>query len=207
MKNLSDFIDLLRREGELKEISVSVDSKLEITEIYDRVVKRGGPALLFNNVLGFSMPLLINAFGSEKRIGLALGVKHPNEIADRISSFFDMKSPDSFYNKLKLLPKLKELSNFAPKIIKKAACQEVVVTKGPMLDQLPIPICWPNDGGPYITLPLVVTKNPETGVRNLGMYRMQVYDNQSTGMRWQIHKDGAENYRKERAGKNNKMDG
>jgi len=205
-KNLQEFIELLRREGELKEIHVEVDPILEVTEIYDRVVKQGGPALLFHNVKGSSMPLLINAFGSQKRTSLALGVGHPNEIANRISSLMEGKSPDSFFEKLKFLPKLKEISNIAPKLVSKAPCQEVVLTDGPMLDLLPVIQCWPKDAGKFITLPIVVTKNPETKIRNVGLYRMQIYDNRSTGMHWQVHKDGAEHFRRERAGGRKRME-
>ena len=182
MNNLTDFINLLQKEGELKEIDAEVDPALEITEIYERIAKQGGPALLFNRVKGFDIPLLINAFGSQKRIGLALGVRHPDEIAARISSFFGIRSPDSFFDKLKLLPKLKELSHLAPKMARNAPCQEIKIKEGLILDRLPVLKCWPKDGGRYLTLPLVVTKDPETGIRNMGMYRMQVYDNRTTGM-------------------------
>ncbi len=206
MKNLSEFISSLKKAGELKEINAEVDPTLEITEICDRVVKNNGPALLFNKVKGYSIPVLINAFGSKKRTSLALEVNHPNEIADRIDSFLGVKSPDSFFDKLKLLPKLKELAHLAPKIVKSAPCQEVQLKEGPLLDRLPVLKCWPEDGGPFVTLPLVVTKDPETGIRNIGMYRMQVFDNQSTGMHWQIHKDGAENYRKEKKNQSGRME-
>lgn len=196
MENLSDFIDLLQKEGELKEIDAEVDSVLEITEIYDRVVKKDGPALLFNNVKGYELPLLINAFGSTKRMSMALGVKHPDEIAARILALLSIKSPESFFDKLKFLSKVKEFSHFSPKLVRSAPCQDIQIKEGLLLDRLPVPKCWPKDGGRYLTLPLVVTKNPETGIRNVGMYRMQVYDNRTTGMHWQVHKDGAENYRK-----------
>lgn len=195
MKNLSEFIDLLKKSGELKEISAEVDPELEITEIYNRVVKDNGPALLFRKVKGSEFPVLINAFGSKKRIAMALGVLDVNDIAGRVSALLDLKAPNSFFDKLKMLPKLKELSHLAPKLVKNAPCQEIEIREGPMLDRLPVLKCWPQDGGRYLTLPLVVTKNPETGVRNLGMYRMQIFDNQTTGMHWQIHKDGAENAR------------
>ena len=206
LRNLQQFIDTLRQDGELQEIHTEVDPILEITEIYDRVVKQGGPALLFHKVKGSSVPLLINAFGSEKRISRALGVNHPNDIAKRIASLTDTKTPDSFFEKLKMLPKLGEIANVAPKLVSAAPCQEVVIKDGPMLDLLPIIQCWPQDAGRFITLPIVVTKNPETKVRNVGLYRMQVYDNQTTGMHWQVHKDGAEHWRRERAGNRDRME-
>jgi len=206
MRNLSEFIDLLRSENELLEIRTEVDPILEVAEIYDRVVKSGGPALLFRNVKGSSQPLLINAFGSPRRISLALGVNHPDDIAKRMSSLLDSRSPDSFWEKLKFLPKLGELARIAPKVVQTAPCQEIVIEKGPMLDLLPIIQCWPHDAGRFITLPIVVTKNPDTGVRNVGLYRMQVYDNQTTGMHWQVHKDGAEHFRRERSGGRDRME-
>ncbi len=206
MRNLSEFIDLLRSQGELLEITAEVDPVLEVTEIYDRVVKAGGPALLFKNVKGSRHPLLINAFGSLRRTSLALGVAHPDEIAKRMNGLLDSKTPDSLWEKLKFIPKLGELAQIAPRIVKSAPCQEVVIERGPMLDLLPIIQCWPNDAGRFITLPIVVTKNPETQVRNVGLYRMQVYDDQTTGMHWQVHKDGAEHWRRERAGGRERME-
>ena len=195
-RNLSEFIDLLKREGELREITAEVDPVLEITEIYDRVVRSEGPALLFTNVKGSKMPLLINTFGSMKRMNLLFGVTNVDEVAARINSFLEMQAPTGFMDKLKMIPKLGELGALVPKTVKSGACQEVVVTDGAMIDQLPVIQCWPKDGGKFITFPMVITRDPETGRRNVGLYRMHVYDNQTTGMHWQIHKDGAEHYRR-----------
>lgn len=197
-KDLRDFIKVLREAGELVEISASVDPVLEITEIYDRVVKANGPALLFTNVKGSSLPLVINLFGSFRRMAMALGVQDISEIASRVRSFMDLKPPQGLLAKLIMIPRLAELNAVLPKIVSQAPCQERVIQagEGKMLDQLPILQCWPRDGGKFITFPLVITKDPETGIRNVGLYRMHVYDDKTTGMHWQIHKDGAEHFRK-----------
>lgn len=196
-KDLQGFIERLRRENEIKEIEAEVDPVLEITEIYDRIIKKEGPALLFRSVKGSSIPLAINLFGSHKRTALALGGTG-DEIAARIESFTDMKAPEGLLDKVKMIPKLGELSAIAPKTVGSGACQEVVIKagEGPMLDKLPVIQCWPDDGGKFITLPTVISRDPETGKRNVGLYRMHVYDNQTTGMHWQIHKDGADHFRK-----------
>jgi len=201
-KNLGEFLKVLREEGELVEIKAPVDPVLEVTEIYDRVVKKEGPALLFKNIRGSSMPLAINLFGSPKRMSLALGVKDISEIAQRIQSFLDLKPPQGLFEKLAMIPKLSELNAVLPKLVKRAPCQEKVILagEGKMLDLLPLIQCWPKDGGKFITFPLVITKDPETNRRNLGLYRMHVYDDRTTGMHWQIHKDGAEHFRKLRKG-------
>lgn len=199
-RNLRQFLDLLRRSGEFREISAEVDSELEITEIYDRVVKQAGPALFFKNVRNSSIPLLINLFGSEKRMNLVLGVKGTNEAVRRIQDFLESKPPQTFLEKLAFIPKLKQLDSLATKTVSQAPSQEVVLTDGPMLDLLPVQKCWPKDGGRFITFPLVITRDPETGRRNVGLYRMHVYDNRTTGMHWQIHKDGAEHYRRLKTG-------
>lgn len=194
--DLRQFLGLLRKEGELKEISVEVDPELEITEIYDRVVKEAGPALLFQTVKGSSIPLAINLFGSQKRMDLLLGGKGSEGVAEKIRSLFEQKPPQNFFEKLAFLPKLRELDVLIPKVVSSGACQEVVRLDGPMIDLLPVQKCWPDDGGKFITFPLVITKDPHSGKRNVGLYRMHVYDNRTTGMHWQIHKDGAEHYRK-----------
>ncbi len=198
--DLRSYLELLKRAGELHEVTASVDPELELTEIYDRVVKSKGPALLFKNVKGSKIPLAINLFGSVKRMNLLFGVKDVEDIAKRINQFLDSKPPQTFIEKLQFLPKLKELDALNTKIVSSGACQEVVITNGPMLDLLPVQKCWPDDGGRFITFPLVITKDPETGKRNVGLYRMHVYDNQTTGMHWQIHKDGAEHYRRLKKG-------
>ena len=197
-KNLGEFLEKLREAGELVEIQASVDPVLEVTEIYDRVVKKEGPALLFTNVRGSTVPLVINLYGSAKRMSMALGVSDISEIAARIRSFFELKPPQNLLEKLAMIPKLSELHAVLPKFVKHAPCQEKVILsgEGKMLDALPLIQCWPKDGGKFITLPLVITKDPETNKRNLGLYRMHVYDDKTTGMHWQIHKDGAEHFRK-----------
>ena len=206
-KNLQEFIDKLESMGELKRITVEVDPDLEITEIADRVSKNHGPALLFENVKGSEYPLLINAFGSFKRMELALNTDSLDDIAAKIEKLLALQPPKGIMEKFKMLFTLKELADLTPKTVKKAACHEVVHMKKegeslPLLDLLPIQKCWPDDGGPFITLPLVVTKDLDTGIQNLGMYRMQKYDNESTGMHWQYNKDGARHYEKyKKAGK------
>src|SRR3989338_2095169 len=199
-RDLREFLHLLRESGELKEVNVHVDPELEMTEVYDRVVKKEGPALFFKNVKGSDIPLAINLFGSTKRMNLALGVRDIQEVADRFSAFLDAKPPEGVVEKIKFIPKLLELNALNPKLVSHGACQEVVRTDGPMLDLLPVQKCWPLDGGRFITFPLVITRDPQTGKRNVGLYRMHVYDNRTTGMHWQIHKDGAEHYRRLKRG-------
>jgi len=195
-RDLQAFINALEKAGELKRIKEPVSPHLEITEITDRVCKQYGPALLFENVPGYNIPVLTNAFGSFKRICMALGVKSLDELGEGILDFLQTEAPDSLIKKLKLLPKLKRLSNIFPKLIKKAPCQEVVLKDEEVdLTKFPILHCWPLDGGPFITLPLIFTKHPVTRVRNVGMYRMQVYDKKTTGMHWHLHKGGAQHYR------------
>ncbi|NLY55506.1 MAG: menaquinone biosynthesis decarboxylase [Firmicutes bacterium] len=200
-RDLQEFVDLLESKGELIRIRAEVDPELEITEIADRVMKAGGPALLFENVKGSDIPVLINAFGSEKRMALALGVSDLNEITEEIRGLIKMAmegETDSLLGKLKILPKLNDLAKLFPKTVSKAPCQEVV-SYDPDLTKLPVLKCWPHDGGRYITLPLVFTKNPQTGKQNCGMYRLQIFDKKTTGMHWHIHKDGAANYRQAEA--------
>jgi len=197
-ENLREFVDRLRREKELVEVQAEVDPRLEITEISDRIVKDGGPALFFQKVKGSEIPLVINLFGSERRMNLALGVSDLKEIARRIEEIVELKVPEKITDKLKFLPKLHLLHKITPKVVRQAPCQEVIRTDGDLLSELPIIQCWPKDGGRYITFPMVITKDPETGIRNVGAYRMQVFDGRTTGMHWQIHKDGTTHYRKSR---------
>ena len=194
-EDLNEFVRSLEQRGELRRIRVEVDPDLEITEITDRVCKRGGPALLFERVRGYDVPVLINAFGSVRRMCLALKVEGLDEIGAEVDEFLALKVPARWTEKLGALPKLKRLLDMAPKRVTRAPCQEVVETERPSLDGLPILRCWPGDGGPFITLPVVITKHPETGVRNAGMYRMQVFDERTTGMHWHPHKGGAHHYR------------
>ena len=194
--SLRDFIRALDQHGELKRIPFEVDPYLEITEFADRSVKQGGPALLFEKPKNSSVPLLINAFASMRRMEIALGVDNIQDIAERIAGYLQMQQPHGLLDKLKMLPKLTELSAAFPKIVSDGACKEVIRKKDFSLDEFPILHCWPHDGGRFITLPMVFTKNPETGKRNCGMYRMQVFDGQTTGMHWQKHKQGAEHHRR-----------
>jgi 4-hydroxy-3-polyprenylbenzoate decarboxylase len=194
--DLRAFIAALERAGELRRIAAEVDPVLEITEIADRVSKQGGPALLFERVKGSAMPLLINAFGSPRRMALALEVASLDALADGLQEIFDLKPPEGWLGKLKMLPKLQDLSSAFPKIVRGGPCQEVVVTDKPSLAELPVLHCWPADAGRYITFPLVFTKDPETGVRNCGTYRMQLFDERTTGMHWHIHKGAAAHHRK-----------
>lgn len=197
-KDLREFIADLEKKGELKRIKTEVDPILEITEITDRVSKQVGPALLFENVKGSKMPVAINLFGNYPRMNMALGVEDLDDIGKEIMSFLQPpKLSTSFMDKLKALPKLAEISNFLPKTVKKAPCQEVIKQGDDVnLEELPVLKCWPEDGGRFVTLPLVITADPATGRRNVGMYRLQIYDKNTTGMHWHLHHDGAENYRK-----------
>jgi len=199
LRDLREFIAALEEAGELKRVRVPVDPILEVAEITDRVSKRGGPALLFERVKGSALPLVINAFGSPERMCLALGVKTVEEVATELEGLLETKAPQGLLDKLKLLPKLKDLASFFPKMVKDGPCKEVVRTADASLDVLPIIQCWPQDAGRYITFPLVITKDPETGIRNVGTYRMQVFDGKTTAMHWHTHKGGAAHYRKAKA--------
>src|SRR5580693_1089027 len=205
--DLREFIAALEKQHELRRISFEVDPYLEITEFADRAVKNGGPALLFEKPKGSNIPVLINSFASMRRMEIALEVDSVDEVAKRISEYLEMRMPEGLLGKLKMLPKLAEMGAFFPKIVSKGACQEVIQKDGFSLRDYPVLTCWPGDGGPFITLPMVFTRNPDTGKRNCGMYRMQVYDERTTGMHWQTHKQGAEHYRRRVAeGKSARMD-
>jgi 4-hydroxy-3-polyprenylbenzoate decarboxylase len=194
--DLRQWIAALDRAGELKKVRAEVDSILEITEITDRVSKSGGPALLFQNVKGYSgQQVLINQFGSARRMNMALEVNSLDEVADRIRAFMDVKSPQGFLDKVKMLPMLAEMGKFFPKTVSTGPCKEVIRRDNFSLDWFPILQCWPKDAGRFITLPCVITRDPNSGKRNVGCYRMQVYDSRSTGMHWQRQKVGAEHYR------------
>ena len=195
-KDLRDFLHALEKKKELKRIPFEVDPYLEITEFADRSVKTGGPALLFEKPKGSSIPVAINTFASMRRMEIALEVDSVEDVARRIAEYLEMRMPEGLIGKLKMLPKLAEMGAFFPKIVKDGDCKEVIEREDFSLDRFPILHCWPDDGGRFITLPLVFTRNPETGKRNCGMYRMQVYDERTTGMHWQTHKQGAEHYRR-----------
>ncbi len=205
--DLRDWIKSLEKHNELKRIREEVSPELEITEITDRVSKigsggkypPGGPALLFENVKGHpGHKVFINQFGSERRMALALGVDKVDAIAERIHTLINLKPPTGgFFDKLKMLPQLAELANVFPKTVsaKDAPCKQVILKENFDLNAFPILKCWPHDGGRFITLPCVHTRDPRSGKRNIGMYRMQVYDGQTTGMHWQRQKVAAEHYR------------
>ncbi len=214
--DLRQWIAALERAGELKRIQTEADPILEIAEITDRISKMhlsglgapsfaslakggwniGGPALLFQNLKGHpGSQLLINQFGSEARMRLALGVKSLDEVADRIRMFMDVKSPQGFLDKLKMLPLLTEAGKFFPRTVSTGPCKEVIKRENFSLFDFPVLQCWPKDGGRFITLPCVVTRDPRSGKRNVGMYRMQVYDERTTGMHWQRQKVAAEHAR------------
>jgi len=200
-RNLREFIARLERERELKRISEPADVDLEITEITDRVSKAGGPALLFENPRSardghdFSMPLLINTLGSKRRLELALEAESIEEVAGRIDELLDVKPPSGFFDKVKMLPRLAELGSFFPKTVASGPVKQVVEGEGLSLGRLPVMKCWPEDAGRFITWPMVITRSPNTGRRNVGCYRMQIFDDRTTAMHWQIHKGGAEHFR------------
>lgn len=201
--DLRDWISALDRAGELKHVHTETDPILEIAEITDRVSKTsparfgpGGPALLFDNIKGHpGSQLLINQFGSERRMRMALEVQSLDEIADRIRAFLDVKSPQGFLDKVKMLPMLAEMGKFFPRTVATGPCKEVIQRDNLNLLDFPILQCWPKDAGRFITLPCVITRDPKTGKRNVGMYRMQVFDARTTGMHWQRQKVAAEHYR------------
>ncbi len=201
--DLRQWIAALDRAGELKRITTEADPILEIPEITDRVSKSrdakgnaGGPALLFQNLKGHpGSQLLINQFGSDARMKMSVGVSSYDEIAARIRMFMDMKSPQGFLDKLKMLPLLTEAGKFFPRTVATGPCKEVIKKDNFSLLDFPVLQCWPQDGGRFITLPCVTTRDPKSGKRNLGMYRMQVYDEHTTGMHWQRQKNAAEHAR------------
>src|SRR6476661_7487891 len=198
-KNQQQFIDILEREGELVRIKEYVDPKLEIAEITDRISKTpgGGKALLFENT-GYDFPVLMNAYGSEKRMCLALGVDHLDDVARDIEQLFHLLSSpkESIVDKLKLLPKLGQFASWMPKVRSgRGECQQIVWEgKEADITKLPVITCWPKDGGPFVTLPVIHTKDPSTSTRNVGMYRMQVFGPQLTGMHWHKHKVSARHF-------------
>ncbi len=205
-QNLAEFINELEKENELVRFREPVSNRLEITEITDRMSKLpgGGKAILFENVTGYEYPVLINQFGSTKRINMALGSESLDALAGRLHDIINTKPPKTLTDKVKMLPELVKYSRFLPRTVKgKAPCQQVINT-GEQVDltKLPVLFCWPDDGGPFVTLPVVFTKGLSDGKRNAGMYRMQIYDRNTTGMHWHIHKDGAHHYHEYlRAGK------
>jgi 4-hydroxy-3-polyprenylbenzoate decarboxylase len=204
--DLRDFVRALDKAGELKRVPFEIDPHLEITEFADRSVKSGGPAFLFEKPKGSDVPVLINAFANERRMELALEAS-PDEVASRIAELIAMRKPEGMLGKLKMLPKLADLAASFPKTVSGGPCKENIRRDDFSLDEFPILQCWPEDAGRFITLPMVFSRNPDTGKRNCGCYRLQVFDGRTTGMHWQTHKQGAEHYRRMRtAGNSQRMD-
>ena len=201
LQDLREFLALLDTRGQLRRIGVLVSRDLEITEIADRMAK-GPPAenhaLLFERIEGFGIPLLINAFGTEERMAWALGVERLDELADRVRQLLDLRMPGSLLEKLRKGLELLDVARAGPKLVKRGPCQEVVETAAPSVAEIPALRCWPGDAGHYITFPLVISRDPGTGLRNVGTYRIQVYDERTLGMHWQTHKGGAEHEREAR---------
>ena len=198
-RNLAEYVAALERAGQLIRISAPVDPELEIAELTDRQAKLpgGGRALLFENT-GTGFPVLTNMMGSERRICMALGVERLAEVGERIDALFAeaVRPKKSWVEKLRMLPLLKEVAAWLPReVSRRGECQQVVMQgDGVDLGRLPVLRCWPHDGGRFVTLPLVHTVDPETGVRNVGMYRMQIFDGRTTGMHWHRHKTGERPY-------------
>jgi 4-hydroxy-3-polyprenylbenzoate decarboxylase len=206
-KNLQHFIKTLEDAGELVRIKEYVNPHLEITEITDRVSKQYGPALLFENT-GYNFPLLINSMGTEKRMAMALGVNKLDDVAAQIENLFKtITAPkNSFLDKLKMLPQLGEIASWMPKVVSgRGECQQVIMIDKPLLSggvwgglpditKFPVLTCWPEDGGSFLTLPVIQTKDPNTGIRNIGMYRMQVFEPTMTAMHWHRHKVSARHF-------------
>jgi 4-hydroxy-3-polyprenylbenzoate decarboxylase len=194
-RDLRDWISLLEREGELVRVPAEVDPHLEVTEIVDRTVKSGGPALLFENPKDSEHSLLINQFGTERRMCLAFGADSLDDVGRRLGDVLEMQPPQGLAEKVRGLKRLKSIADSQPKSVRSGPVQEVVLTGDQVdLGRLPVQTCWPGDAAPFITLPAVITKDPRSGGRNVGMYRLQVLDRRTTAMHWQIHKDGRADY-------------
>ncbi|MCP4715065.1 MAG: menaquinone biosynthesis decarboxylase [Deltaproteobacteria bacterium] len=193
-RDLQEYIAELASRQELNKVGATVDPVLEATEIADRMVKSGGPALLFEHPAGSAYPLAMNLFGTEARTCCALGVQSFDEIAERIKAFIPTGPVNSLGDTVKLLWNLKDIKNIQPKTLRSGPVQEVI-ERDPDLGSLPVLQCWPHDAGRFITLPLVFTKHPETGLQNLGMYRIQLIDAKRAFMHWHLHHDGAGHHR------------
>lgn len=197
-RDIREFIGFLDERGDLQRITTQVDPNLEITEITDRVVKSGGPALLFENVAGWDAPVAINLLGTHQRTAWALGVENIEDLTARVRKMVGLAQgpPSGLMGKVRALGDLVSVARTQPKTVQRAPCQQVVLTGEDVdLDILPALKCWPEDAGRYITLPLVVSRDPESGRRNVGIYRMQIFDSRTCGMHWQTHKGGAHHYR------------
>lgn len=194
-EDLGSFVRFLADRGELRRIDREVDPRLEVSEIAQRVMLRGGPALLFERVQGSRFPLLINTYATRRRMSWALGVDDLEQHAREIGELVRSQPPAGLLDKIRMLPKLARVAAAAPRTVRSAPCQEVVETS-PDLGRLPIITCWPGDGGPFVTLPMVITQDPDHGTRNVGCYRMQVFGPRETGMHWQLHKTGRRHMRR-----------
>ena len=193
-RDIREFAAFLESKGDLRRVTAPVSRDLEITEITDRVIKSGGPALLFENVKGYDAPLLINMFGTHQRTAWALGVEHVDELVARVRRLLSLAQgpPSGIGARLGALGDVLGVARARPKQVRRAPCQEVVLTGEDVdLNVMPALQCWPEDAGRFITLPLVITRDPETGRRNVGTYRMQIYDGHTAGLHWQTHKVGA----------------
>ncbi|EHJ46859.1 menaquinone biosynthesis decarboxylase, SCO4490 family [Solidesulfovibrio carbinoliphilus subsp. oakridgensis] len=194
-KDLQEFLRLLEKKGELRRIKPELSPYLEIAEITDRVSKAVGPALYFENPTGARFPVVTNVFGSYPRMHLSLECENLDALGRRIDDVLEMEKPEGLIEKLKLLPKLAKMAGIFPKTVGGGRCQDVVLTGDDVdLSIMPVLTTWPGDAGPFITLPVVVTRDPVSGKRNVGMYRMQVFDKKTTGMHWHRHKGGAAHY-------------
>lgn len=191
-ESIRDFMEVLEEANEIKRINARVSPDLEVAEILRRVMNDNGPALLFENVEGSGIPILGNAFGSMKRMSMALETENFESLGMRMTELMTREIPSSILEKIKSLPKLAEIAGYAPKSVKKGPVMEVIDTASPTLSFLPALKTWPKDAGRFITFGLVLTKNPETGSRNFGVYRMQIFDEKTMAMHWQIHKRGAQ---------------
>jgi 4-hydroxy-3-polyprenylbenzoate decarboxylase len=193
--DLRSFVSYLEARGELKRITREIDPVLELSEIAQRAVLAEGPALLFERVKGSQFPALINTYATKRRMSWALGVPDLEEHARSIGELVKAQPPVGLMDKIRMLPKVARVATAMPRTVKTAPCQEVV-EREPDLTKLPILTTWPEDGGPYITLPMVITRDPDKGTRNVGCYRMQVYGPRETGMHWQLHKTGRRHMRR-----------
>jgi 4-hydroxy-3-polyprenylbenzoate decarboxylase len=196
---LADFVSALEARGELMRVTAQVSPHLEVAAIADRVMKAGGPALLFERVGESRFPLLINAYGSRARMSLALGADDLDQAARAVESLLAIRPSLSWSGLVDLASSLPDLGHVPPRRVAEGPCQQVVL-EGDAVDLGALPVCtsWPGDGGAFLTLPCVITRDPDTGARNVGMYRMQIFDRRTTGMHWQVHKTGARHFRRAR---------
>ena len=202
-ENLSEYIEKLEISGELKRVSIEVDPKLEVAEVMRRMMySKNSPALLFENVKGYNVPILGNAFGSLKRLEIALELKDFSEIGNRIVELTKMKIPSGVLNKLRMLPKLSEISEYGPKIVENGPVQEIFETENASFNKFPILKSFIKDAGRFITFGMTVTRHPDTGIRNLGVYRLQIINDKQAIMHWQIHKRGAQHFEISKESKN-----